>query len=43
MVRYCRPSVHLLADCRPSVHRPSVHLPSVPRPSVGKLLGSREV
>ena len=29
MVRYCRPSVHFLGNCRPSVHRPSVRRPSV--------------
>ena len=34
MVRYCRHSVHLLGDCRPSVHRPSVHRPSVHHHSV---------
>ena len=34
MVRYCRHSVHLLGDCRSSVHRPSVHRHSVQRPSV---------
>ena len=34
MVRYCRHSVHLLGDCRHSVHRHSVHRHSVHRHSV---------
>ena len=33
-VTFCRHSVHLLGNCRSSVHRPSVHCPSVHRPSV---------
>ena len=34
MIRYCRHSVHLLGDCRHSVHRHSVHRHSVHRHSV---------